>query len=88
MPTYSEIKELKTKCKWKWFSLGTVGGYLVTGPNGKQIFLPMSSYHSKIWSSTLNAKNAKAYQLDFSNGNIGIQTNYQWAFCPIRPVAK
>ena len=88
MPTYSEIKELQAKCKWKWISLGTGEGYLVTGPNGKQIFLPMSSYNSGIWSSTLNAKNAKAYLLEFSNNKMRIQTEHQWYFWHIRPVTK
>ena len=38
MPTDAEWTELRTKCTWTWTS--EVNGMLVTGPNGKSIFLP------------------------------------------------
>lgn len=40
LPSYEQLKELKTKCQWKW----TDGGYVVTGPNGNSIFLPAEGY--------------------------------------------
>lgn len=41
MPTKAEFRELLNKCKWthKVTKSGNVG-YLITGPNGSQIFLP------------------------------------------------
>lgn len=36
IPTKAEWEELKEKCKWSW----TGSGYMVTGPNGRSIFLP------------------------------------------------
>lgn len=90
MPTISEIKELKTKCKWKWISLGANSGYLVTGPNGKQIFLPISYEEGGfIWSSTLYQENrTQAYLLGFDKNNINTEHySHSW-FCPIRPVTK
>ena len=45
MPTYSEINELYTECKWEPMktSHGT-NGYMVTGPNGNYIYLPAAGY--------------------------------------------
>ena len=45
MPTYSEMNELYTKCKWEPMktSHGT-NGYMVTGPNGNYIYLPAAGY--------------------------------------------
>ena len=90
MPTISEIKELKTKCKWKWISLGANSGYLVTGPNGKQIFLPISYEEGGfIWSSTLYQENrTQAYLLGFDKNNINTEHYSHSLFCPIRPVTK
>lgn len=44
MPTYDELKELKSKCTWTWTSQNGTKGYRVTGPNGKSIFLPAAGY--------------------------------------------
>ena len=40
MPTLKEEEELCNKCTWTWTKLNGVNGKLVTGPNGKSIFLP------------------------------------------------
>lgn len=40
MPTHIEIKELVDNCTWTWTTQKGVNGCIVTGPNGKQIFLP------------------------------------------------
>ena len=40
MPTMEECKELINKCTWTWTTQNGVNGKLVTGPNGKSIFLP------------------------------------------------
>lgn len=62
MPTHIEIKELVDKCTWTWTTQKGVNGCIVTGPNGKQIFLPATgSYGYEVydagewgeyWSST------------------------------------
>lgn len=41
-PTPRECKELIARCKFEWTSKGGVDGYLVTGPNGASIFLPLT----------------------------------------------
>lgn len=43
IPTDAEFRELCKFCKWKWQTSGTVG-YVVTGPNGKSIFLPAAGH--------------------------------------------
>lgn len=44
MPTYEEMKELRTECTWTWTTQNSVNGYKVTGPNGNSIFLPAAGY--------------------------------------------
>lgn len=46
MPTKEEQNELRTKCIWTWTTSGGVNGCVVTGPNGKSIFLPAAGYRS------------------------------------------
>lgn len=43
MPSFEDWKELVDNCEWSFTTLNGVGGYKVTGPNGKFIFLPYSS---------------------------------------------
>ena len=40
MPTYGDATELLNNCTWTWTTENGKAGYLVTGPNGKSIFLP------------------------------------------------
>ena len=41
MPTKAEFRELLNKCNWKHVQTNSGNvGYLITGPNGNQIFLP------------------------------------------------
>ena len=44
MPTYDELKELRTNCTWTWTTQNGVNGYNVEGPNGNSIFLPAAGY--------------------------------------------
>jgi uncharacterized protein YjdB len=52
MPTEKEISELTTKCKFNVESINGVDGYLVTGPNGNTIFIPIAGYKDKSFSSS------------------------------------
>ncbi len=40
MPTATELKELVDKCTVEWTKMNGINGCLITGPNGKSIFLP------------------------------------------------
>ena len=53
MPTFKEFKELRENCTWTWKTQNGVNGMLVTGPNGKSIFLPAGGWYDK---TTLNNK--------------------------------
>ena len=77
MPTDEEWTELRTKCTWKWTTKNRVYGKLVTGPNGKSIFLPAAGYrdgaslieagsYGFYWSSSLYTGNpSHAYSVSF-----------------------
>lgn len=83
MPDSSDFQELYNKCDWSWKSnyIG-VNGYLVTGPNGRTIFLPASGDRSygalnghgsfgNYWSRSLHSDNAYcAHYLAFYSGYI------------------
>lgn len=40
LPTDKEWEELYNNCKWTWEVRDGVGGRVITGPNGKSIFIP------------------------------------------------
>lgn len=44
LPSEENIKELVTKCKWKYTTINNREGYIVTGPNGNHIFLPIAGW--------------------------------------------
>lgn len=78
MPTFYETDELRKKCSLKWSKLNGVTGYIVTGPNGNSIFLPvngrtyywasdMYKYEEKKASNTLS--NAHCMEFDSSGAN-------------------
>lgn len=97
MPTEEELKELLSKCNWKYTNLNKVNGYKITGPSGKSIFLPCAGSYSgtkldhqgsfgTYWSSTLIFNDSAA------------ALNFYWRYnntgggcsrcdgCPVRPV--
>ena len=48
MPTVEELYELCDNCSWIWTKKSNNGeGYVVTGPNGNNIFLPAAGYREK-----------------------------------------
>lgn len=56
MPSFEEFDELNRYCSWKWSSENGYDGYLVTGPNGNSIFLPVKKYGGgQYWSNSLAA---------------------------------
>lgn len=40
IPSKEEFEELWNRCKWKGIAYKGVNGFIVTGPNGKSIFIP------------------------------------------------
>lgn len=45
LPTPKEFQELIDNCSWQWRGWG----YLLTGPNGKQLFLTACGYNNSAW---------------------------------------
>lgn len=78
-PTFNEFKELRENCTWAWTTRNGVNGMLVTGPNGKSIFLPGGGWYTKTtltgkttygsyWTATGSGDIAHA--VDFANGYV------------------
>ena len=89
MPTYEQMNELVINCYSAWTTLNDINGVIITGPNGKQIFLPAGGQKSSAstyylgtegmyWTSTPDTYNNVKY-LDFSTGgspHIWVGRNY------------
>lgn len=62
-PSRDQATELRLKCNWRWWQDSGIEGYIVVGPNGNSIFLPLAgnSERVKYPSSKLNAKSEKWY---------------------------
>ena len=100
MPTDEEWTELKTKCTWTWTTQNGVNGRLVTGPNGKSIFLPAAGYryvtyldyagsYGYYWSSSLNTDNPRyAYFVSFGSDGVDWSFSLRYLGRSVRPVLK
>ena len=72
MPTYEELKELRTNCTWTIATQNDVYGYNVEGPNGNSIFLPIvvGGGRGYYWSSTPNENYVgNAWGLNFGSAD-------------------
>lgn len=82
MPTESEVEELMDKCTWVKEVKNGQGGYTITGPNGKSIFLPKENLVN-YWAST---PCDQFYAVSWIGGNLGQQWrsegNVVRAVCP------
>lgn len=98
LPTKAELEELKSKCKWKWTKHGGHKGYMVTGPNGRSIFLPVAGLRFKsslefkssvgyYWSSSPYGL-ALAYALCFSSGRYDLYQHLHYRGFSVRPVSE
>lgn len=100
LPTKAEIDELVNKCKTRWTTYNGHKGRLVTGPNGKSIFLPAAGYHfgtslDKVgeygyyWSSTpFESGTQYAFRLYFTRSNFLSFWNYLYYGHTVRPVSE
>lgn len=98
LPTKAEIEELVNRCKIRWTTYNGNKGQLVTGPNGKSIFLPAagrrweSSQHDvstggQYWSTTYDdIKWASCYI--FSREGSRLSSDIRYAGCHVRPVSE
>lgn len=98
LPTDEEFGELISECQWNFATFNGVNGYLVTGPNGKNIFLPASAYQNgttiendgdfgDYWSSTLiEESNSVACSLGYSSKSFGRRRYARYVGRTVRPV--
>ena len=98
IPTEAEIQELSKKCTWTWTSQSGVNGYIVTGPNGNNIFLPAAGgYYGKeiygidndgiYWNSKpYESNDNSAYYLHINKDKYIIKRALRYGGLSIRPV--
>lgn len=99
MPTKTEFEELLNGCIWEWTTQNGVNGYVVTGPNGNNIFLPAAGNRSEdvlyyngsfgfYWSSTPGSKDNTqgAHYLGFGSSDQGMSWDSCYLGLTVRPV--
>ena len=99
MPTKDEFEELGNNCTWSSEKIGNSIVYILTGPNGKSIFLPAAGSNKLqievpedcgfYWSSTPFEDSYSAYRLclfDFSAGKVDIRS--RGCGFSVRPVSE
>ena len=97
MPTIAEMKELINKCTWKRTTSKGVAGYLVTGTNENEIFIPASgSYiddtkytgnYANLWTSEpVGEYNHMCYRLLANSDGIELSTFPGFYGCAVRAV--
>lgn len=100
MPTDDEYQELISSCTWNFASFNGVNGYLVTGPNKKNIFLPAAAFQQgtsvenigdfgDYWSSTIVKElSGVSCSLGYSSKSYGRRRYARYAGRTIRPVTE
>ena len=99
MPSTEQQQELIDKCTWQWTQRNGVNGRLVTGRNGKTLFLPAAGYingsslnvagsDGPYWSRSLVTEDPlAAYLLFFNSGYLDWNfSGNRAAGFPVRPV--
>ncbi len=90
MPTRAECTSLINNCKIEEGSYNNVGGFIVTGPSGKSIFIPKAGKKKKedvrgggvsanIWTSATYGKSS-AYYMDINGKAVGKIDSWQKYF--------
>lgn len=101
MPSISEFRELHSECSWTWNSDKGCDGYLVTGPSGCTIFIPVSNsfgygsvilnpFRGSLWTVSVDPGNCnKALCFSFGYPFIeGICSDNRFCGRTVRPVAE
>lgn len=100
LPTKEEMQELVDYCTWVFTTMGSHNGFMVTGPNGKQIFLPAAGYRygtslytigsrGDYWSSSPYDGSQYAYKLYFnSDGTRRVDWSIRYCGQSVRPVTE
>ncbi len=97
IPTDTEFQELLDNCTTEWTKLNNIRGYRFTGPNGKKMFIPVSTSYKnstshnnsfEYWSSSLrpSAHGTNANELWRTDSQLEISGCLRYEGLPIRPV--
>ena len=100
MPSDDQLNELDESCSWQWTQRNGVNGYLVTGPNGKTMFLPLTGFYvgssrvragfdGEYWSRTLFTEyysSSRACYLTFYDEDWYWFATARFYGLPVRPV--
>lgn len=98
MPTYDQLKELRTECTWTWTTQNGVNGRLVIGPNGNSLFLSAAGGRfdgslsdagswGDYWSRTLSSGDpSHAYDVGFLSGDVYWNNNFRIYGLTVRAV--
>lgn len=107
MPTEAEYEELSRYCTWEWKQNGINGysgknGYIVTGPNDNNIFLPAAGYYRQkslsydnwygyYWCSAPSVGNnekARCMSISSSGDGMFMSDSYRSYGQSVRPVSE
>lgn len=100
MPSDDQLNELDESCSWQWTQRNGVNGYLITGPNGKTMFLPLTGFYvgssrvragfdGEYWSRTLFTEyysSSRACYLTFYDEDWYWFATARFYGLPVRPV--
>lgn len=101
IPTRSEFEELRDECTWAWTSnYNGASGFIITGINGKSIFLPASGCRSYYSLGDCDKKGCywlrsiSSYSFDcadgfvFDTGGGGVSICRRYLGFSVRPVTR
>ncbi|MDE6484063.1 MAG: hypothetical protein K2L14_01530 [Duncaniella sp.] len=99
MPAKLEMQELIEKCTWTLTTKSGITGYLVTGPNGNQIFLPhagrkngttleYAGSQGLYWSSTPDSDTRYSNFLVFTTFSVKTDWGSRYFGRSVRPVSE
>ena len=99
MPTKQELDDLVSKCNWKWTTVNSVQGWVITGKDSASIFLPCAGYgdgtslnyagsYGYYWSSVpfSDSYSYYAWYLSFFSGYHDAYYYYRFYGQSVRPV--
>ena len=101
MPTPAEVNTLVSDCTWSWktnYNGSGKNGYVVTGTNGKSIFLPAAGYRKEsslngvgtngyYWTSRVSFEdNAHANTIAFTSSGPSLSNYSRYVGLPVRAV--
>lgn len=99
MPNKKQWEELIEKCQWIIGKRNNLNGYRIIGPNGNEIFLPVTGIrfgnriqyteHGYYWTSELSKDDsgcAYAYGFNLESKNEDVSSNYVYSGRAVRPI--